>query len=174
MFDINNSKDFYTKLLADFDDFMDHRDSARHAMNCAITAHHMHDWVWNDYLKNDEAIRRRMGIEKDKNDFVKWIDDHSVWFSMVQEISNGSKHFGRQPPFETRRVTGYGTGGYGVGPYGVSYLIIDHGEDAGVHQFMNVPDLLEVVVRFWRDFFRNCSPFPDDIPKGKTKLMDEQ
>jgi hypothetical protein len=65
-------------------------------------------------------------------------------------------------------------GGYGVGPYGMSYLTIDHGEDAGVHRFMNVPDLLEVVVRFWRDFFRNYSPFRDDLPKGKTKLMDEQ
>lgn len=143
-------------------------------MNCAITAHHVHDWVWNDYLKNDEETRKRMGIEKDKNDFAKWIDNHSVWFGIVQEISNGSKHFGRRASFETRRVAGYGMGGYGVGSYGRPYLVIDHGEEAGVHQFMLVPDLLEVVVRFWRDFLRNYSPFRDELPKGKTNLMDEQ
>jgi hypothetical protein len=46
MFDINNSKDFYAKLVADFDDYMQNLDSARHAVNCAITAYHVHDWVW--------------------------------------------------------------------------------------------------------------------------------
>jgi len=174
MFDIANSKDFYAKLLADFDDFMDNPASARHAMNCAITAHHVHDWVWNDYLKNDQVTRSRMGLGKDKKEFINWIASRSVWFGMVQEISNGSKHFGRDAPFETRRITGYGMGPYGVGPYGHSYLLIDHGEEAGVHQFMTVAMLLEVVVRFWRDFFKSFSPYRDDLPKGKTKLMDEQ
>jgi hypothetical protein len=174
MFDINNSRDFYAKLLADFDDFMENADSARHAMNCAITAHHMHDWVWNDYLKNDAETRQRMGIKKEKDAFLRWIDEHSVWFSFIQNISNGSKHFGRKAPFETRRVSGYGMGGFGVGPYGASYLTIDNGEEAGVHRFMTIPILLEVVVRFWRDFFINYSPYRDGLPKGKTLLMDEQ
>lgn len=174
MFDIRNSRDFYAKLLSDFDDFMENRDSARHAMNCAITAHHMHDWVWNDYSKNDETTRKRIGISKDKNEFIKWIDANSIWFGMVQELSNGSKHFGRRASFETRRVAGYGMGGYGVGPYGNSYLEIDHGEGAGEHGFMVVADLLEVVIRFWRDFLRRYSPYRNDLPQGKTKLMDEK
>jgi len=174
MFDFRDSRDFYLKLLADFDDFMENQDSARHAMNCAITAHHMHDWVWNDFLKGDETTRKRMGISKDKTDFVRWIDANSIWFGMVQEISNGTKHFGRQPSFETRRVSGYGMGGYGVGPYGHSYLQIDLGENAGECRFMTVADLLEVVVRFWRDFLRGHSPYKRDLPQGKTKLMDEQ
>lgn len=115
-----------------------------------------------------------MGIPKDRDDFVRWINSQSVWFGMVQEISNGSKHFGRRSSFDTRRITGYGMGGYGVGPYGHSYLEIDHGEDAGEHRFMIVADLLEVVVRFWRDFLGRYSPYLSDLPKGKTKLMDEQ
>ncbi|HEY5063718.1 MAG TPA: hypothetical protein VIJ04_02645 [Xanthobacteraceae bacterium] len=173
MFDIRNSRDFYAKLLADFDDFMENQESARHAMNCAITAHHMHDWVWSDYLKSDEGIRNNMGIPKDKGDFSRWIDAHSVWFAIVQEISNGSKHFGRRSPVETRRVTGYGMGAYGVGPYGRSYLEVDLGEDAGEHRFMTVIDLLEVVVRFWRDFMRHYSPYRNELPRGQTRLMDE-
>jgi hypothetical protein len=160
--------------LADFDDFMENQDSARHAMNCAITAHHMHDWVWSDYLKSDETTRTAMGISKDKNEFIRWIDANSVWFGMVQEISNGSKHFGRQSSFETHRVSGYGVGAYGLGPYGIPYLVVDHGEGAGEDRFRTVADLLEVVVRFWRDFLRVHSPHKSDLPRGKTKLMDEQ
>lgn len=174
MFDIKNSRDFYVKLLADFDDLMENQDSTRHAMNCAITAHHMHDWIWNDYLKTDETTRRKMGISKDKNDFIKWVDAKSVWFGMVQELSNGSKHFGRRSSLETRRVAGYGMGGYGLGPYGHSYLEVDLGEGAGECRLMTVADLLEVVVRFWRDFLRHYSPYGSDLPRGKTKLMDEQ
>ena len=49
MFDIINSRDFYQKLLEDFDDYMVRQGSARHAMNCAITAHHMADWVWGRF-----------------------------------------------------------------------------------------------------------------------------
>jgi hypothetical protein len=66
MFDINNSRDFYAKLLADFDDFMESADSARHAMNCAITAHHVHDWVWSDYLKNDVVTANSWASESKK------------------------------------------------------------------------------------------------------------
>jgi hypothetical protein len=51
MFDINNSRDFYQKLLQDFDDYMEQQDSVRHAMNCAITAHHLADWIWGDFVK---------------------------------------------------------------------------------------------------------------------------
>ena len=53
MFDINNARDFYQK--EDFDDYMQRPDSARHAMNCAITAHHMADWVWGDFVKGDAS-----------------------------------------------------------------------------------------------------------------------
>jgi hypothetical protein len=95
MFDITNSRDFYQKLLEDFDDFMGQRDSARHAMNCAITAHHMADWVWGDFVKNGVALKAKLGI-KDKNDFTRWIDSQTVWYGPVQGISNGSKHFIRE------------------------------------------------------------------------------
>jgi hypothetical protein len=62
VFDIVNARDFYQKLLEDFDDFMRQPDSARHAMNCAITAHHMADWVWGDFVKSDAALKARLGV----------------------------------------------------------------------------------------------------------------
>ena len=79
---------------------------------------------------------------------------------------NGTKHFIRDQGFETMRVTGYGSGPYGVGPYGKGYLLIDYGEGAGEHRWMPAAHLLEVVVRFWRDFFKKYRP-GEDIPVSK-------
>jgi hypothetical protein len=53
MFDIITHRDSHAKLKADFDDFANEEDSARLALNCAITAYHLHEWVWGDWLKTD-------------------------------------------------------------------------------------------------------------------------
>ena len=86
---------------------MQHLDSARHAMNCAVTAHHMADWVWGDFVKGDAALKTNLGV-KDKNDFMAWIDGQTVWYGLVQSISNGSKHFIRDNAKGTQKVQGFG------------------------------------------------------------------
>ncbi len=59
------------------------------------------------------------------------------------------------------RIGGYGEGPFGLGPYGQGYLLIDYGEAAGEPRWQPAAGLLEVVVRFWRDFFRAYRPNPD-------------
>lgn len=169
MFDIINSCDFYQKLLEDFDDYMNRPDSARHAMNCAITAHHLADWVWGDFVKSDDQLKRTLGLRK-KEDFMAWIDSQTVWYGVVQSLSNGSKHFLRKEAENTRKIQGYGEGGWGQGPYGSSYLAIE----VSLTDPKNLPVsmLLEVVIRFWRDFFRLYAPY-HSLPTSQTKLSDE-
>jgi hypothetical protein len=172
MFDINNSRDYYAKLLADFDDFMGEQSSGRLALNCAITAYHMADWVWADWLKKDEIAKAKLNI-KNKDDFLACVDRAWPWFPTIQALANGTKHFGRKEDFEAVKVQGYGMGGYGVGPYGHSYLTIDYGDHGGEsnpHRFMNVVHMLEGTVRFWRDFLTHFGPF-EELPVGKTKLL---
>jgi len=53
-----------------------------------------------------------------------------------------------------------------VGKDGKGYLLIDLGEDAGEHRWLYTANLLEVVVRFWRDFFRLYLPLPE-LPISK-------
>jgi hypothetical protein len=60
MFDIKTSRDFYEKLLDDCYDFQQDESSARLAINCAITAYHMHEWVWGDWLKTDHATWKKL------------------------------------------------------------------------------------------------------------------
>jgi len=169
MFDITNSRDFYQKLLEEFDDFMQQLASSRHAMNFAITAHHMADWVWGDFVKGDPALKAKLGI-KTKDDFMAWIDTQTVWYRVVQGISNGSKHFIRENAKGTQKNEGWGMGGYGQGPYGQSHLAIAVSETEPKN--LEVSMLFEVVVRFWRDFLRLHGPYGQP-PKSKTKLSDE-
>ena len=168
LFDINNSRDFYQKLLEDFDDYMGNTGSARHAMNCAITAHHMHDWVWVDFLKRNIELRKRLGI-KSRNDFIKWIVEKSIWFSLVQGISNGSKHMQYDPALKAQHVGGWGVAKWDEHNWGQTHLVIDMGGDDPGSRYMHIATLLEVVVRFWRDFLRAYGPYPE-LPVGKTQL----
>lgn len=165
-FAIENSEDFYRMLIADFDEFCDDETSSRLAIHCAITAYHMVDWVWGDWLKNDAKTRSALGIDKSIDSFKQWIDDHSVWFAYVQGIANGSKHFAPHN-FGAEAIGGFGHGPFGFGTYGKPYLLVDLGSglpDDG--RFMSAASLLEVVVRFWRDFLRANRPNPDRVDSG--------
>ena len=175
MFDIENSADYYAMLVSDFDDFMEDQRSARKAIHCAITAYHLGEWVWHDWLKDQVDLKAKLGVTSEKS-FYKYLNDH-LWLLVLREIANGSKHF-RKQTFRTQHVQGYGAGPYGMGPYGTGYLMIDLGSateppedqfadlsdpneevfEAADTSYVGAAELLEVVVRFWRDFFRLHRP----------------
>ncbi|MGA0563776.1 hypothetical protein ACO2RV_15130 [Ancylobacter sp. VNQ12] len=162
MFNVVTAQDFYAMLVQDFDDFCAEQHSARKAIHCAITANHMADWVWGDWLSKDAAARSTMGIAgREKALFMAWIDQHCVWFRPLQDIANGSKHFSRVG-IGTSFVKGTGTSGHGM--FGIGYLMIDWGEGAVPEmRYQAVASLLEVVVRFWRDFLRLYRPDPNQV-----------
>jgi hypothetical protein len=62
MFDLVSVHDFYRMLIQDFDEFMEEPYSSRKAVHCAITAHHLADWVWHDKIERDPDLRARLGI----------------------------------------------------------------------------------------------------------------
>lgn len=156
MFDVESSADFYAMVVADFHEFHTEPQSARRAMHCAISAYHLHEWVWADWLKRNKSRRDELAIQS-REEFLRWIVRQSPWFEVIQSIANGSKHFSGRD-IETSKVGGYGMGPYGIGGYGTSYLLVDLGEGIGEARFQPAAHLLEVVVRFWRDFFRTHRP----------------
>lgn len=191
MFDIITARDFYAMLVEDFDDFIEEPHSARRALHCAITAYHMHDWVWADWLKEDNELRGRLGIGAKKSAFASWLIARSTWFQIVASVANGTKHFVADGGFESVRVVAapfafdqltagwdegswdqplawegpvrYVAGSMPVGPKGKGYLLFDLGAEAEQHRYQPVAHILEAVVRMWRDFFRAHRP-QDDIP----------
>jgi len=94
VFDIKNSRDFLEKLYQDYADFDNNRQSTRLAINSALTAYHLAEWVWGDWLKTDYATWKVLGI-RDEDTFKAWLDKNCFFFSVMQRIANGSKHFVR-------------------------------------------------------------------------------
>jgi hypothetical protein len=176
MFGITNALQFYQKLVQEFDDFCENQGSARHAMNFVITAYHLHEWIWKDYLKNDAARRQVMGIEKDFKAYREWLDSRSIWYAQMEPLANGSKHFrpASGPHISTVDVGSLNSFAFNEEAYndGYSYFVMDMGIHEGLPNIAPAGMLFEAVMRFWRDFLRAHSPYTE-LPKGRTKLSDE-
>lgn len=182
MFSIDTSRDFLAKLEADFAVYANEPGSGRLALNCAMTAYHMYEWVWGDWLKTDYKTWKALDIRDDKT-FLAWIDRACPWFPVVQGLTNGAKHFIRNQQFQAVRVSrppfmwdtpgcGFGEGCWnGPMPYvtdGTEFLLFDFGPEAGEHRWMPAAMLLEAVVRFWREFFEQYAPGPpSEGPAGR-------
>ena len=154
MFDVTDSESFYGMLVEDFEEFLSEQHSARRALHCAISAYHLHEWMWADWLKHDKATQARLNVH-DRNSFLSWICQHCIWFTWIRDLANGTKHSIRRLDFETHHVAATPLM---PGPQGGGYLMIDNGERTEPHRYMPVANLLEVVVRFWRDFFKAYRP----------------
>lgn len=172
MFDINTSRDFLGIVEANFADFEKEPGSSRLAINCALTAYHLHEWVWNDWLKNDDETRKLLRIDKEKDAFLRWIDCHCVWFQRIQELANGAKHV-RKMPFDAKRVSllpearglpnAGAEGSHWDGPMpfitgDTEVLLIDCGPADPEFQYLLVGQLLYVVLQFWRGFIERFAP----------------
>jgi hypothetical protein len=191
MFDLATCRDRFCALVEEYNEFMEEQHSARRAENCAIRASHLAECVWADWLKRDQSVKRALGV-KDQADFDAWVDRQCVWFSIIRELANGAKHFGRPMWFDTMKVTAapfafdqpsagldegawdrpirYVEGSIPVGPHGKGYLLIDLGEEADNHRWQPAANIIEVVVRFWRDFLRAYRP-EWDVPGSPHHLV---
>jgi hypothetical protein len=103
---------FSTSFKADYADFKSQPSSARRALNCIITAYHLHEWVWGDWLKADYATWKKLGI-RDRNSFQAWLDSSWPGFGVLKDLTNGAKHI-RKTYVDTERIAGYGSGPYGM------------------------------------------------------------
>jgi hypothetical protein len=181
MFDIVTSRDYLAKLEADFADFMKEPGSEQRAVNCAITAFHLHEWVWTDWLKADSARRQFFGAAT-KGDFVAAIVRACPWFLVMQEIANAAKHT-REPSFKTIRVSllpearnlpnAGAEDSHWDGPMpfltgDTEVLLIDNGPESEVHRWMLMGQLLYVVLQFWRQFFESYAPRPAEVSRSAS------
>ncbi|MCC8954394.1 hypothetical protein H8B02_13325 [Bradyrhizobium sp. Pear77] len=171
MFDIKNSKDFLEKLYEDYADYESNRKSARLAINAALTSYHLAEWVWGDWLKTDYATWRKLGI-RDEDTFKAWLDKECFYFPVMQRIANGSKHFVRSEQKSTLKSGGYGEGGYGAGGYGEASLQIEVINADGDSVWLDAQGLIEDVLIFWREFFKEYSPYKDDMPRHGHLMYD--
>ncbi|MGM4896874.1 hypothetical protein [Tardiphaga sp. 839_C3_N1_4] len=148
MFDIRNSVDYYGKMIEDYDDFAEQSRSTRHAINSATSLYHLHEWIWGDWLKDDEVTREKMGSVRRLGEFKVWLDQSEGWFPVVQGLTNGSKHFIPRG-LRTRSTGTYAEPGY-VEP-GYQQMLLEIETEPG--QWLEAIIVLEKVVMFWQSFF---------------------
>ena len=87
-YDIKNSFDFFKKLLDEREDLLKNPTSARFAINCAITAWQLHDWVYSERYNYSF-----MSQFKSKSDFRKYLYSKEIVFRTIHDLADGAKHY---------------------------------------------------------------------------------
>ncbi len=164
MFSITNATEFFAKVRADLAALEEKIDESGRAMNCILSAYHLHEWVWAHLVK--ATTPRTLGnmVVNDKSSFVAWLETACPHFLVLQQLTNGTKHCA--PVHSTKRIEGYGMGPYGIGPFGASYLLIDLGADiASPDRWLVASDMLRDIVDFWDRFFEQYGLKPNATEK---------
>jgi hypothetical protein len=150
-FDISSPEHFLAKLKEEQLALEHDLSSARHAINAALTAWHLTDWVWVHYLKSQERIRMRFGPDgRDLDAFKQYLRARCPALSTMHAVCTGSKHVhsGKSDVSTTVRHSGGFSSGFSKG-FDISRLkVVKH--DGSTHWF----DLeLREVVTFWESLF---------------------
>jgi len=114
------------------------------AINAVTFTYHLHEWLWAKVLKPQRPVAVRGTSVKSKGDWLKWLDANCPYFSLVQNLTNGTKHAN---PVASDRIEGFGVGPFGVGPWGMPYLLIDMGKGAS-NRYLVGSDVIEAAGTF--------------------------
>lgn len=147
-FEIKNSEDFYNKLREDVSEFMKDTLSSRIAINCAMTAWHLTEWVYHEYYPLNY---------KNEQEFQSSIKSICPALQTMKDVANGTKHSVLKYKPEVEK-TGIHNGDFDPADFSddfdVSRLIIIK-RDGTVLDFI---DELSTVLQYWETFFNPANP----------------
>jgi hypothetical protein len=159
-FSIRTARDFLAKLVDERNDFKNSIElSARHAINASMTAYHLHEWVWKEFVKRRRDLHQQWGLRnfqgKPNQRFFQYLVTQCPALDTAEKITNGTKHFD-----PSKIVTGEHEGAFSRDfsrDLDVSYLWIER-EDLKAPQEPHAPqqdaeDFLDELVTFWETFF---------------------
>lgn len=148
---LNSSADLFQKLLSDFDIFKVEFASAYKALDCALSAWHLTDWVFIEY---EQATHGSIGIMRDA--FIA----NCPSLKVMHDIATGAKHLTVSRPksdmaqnhisFEDWYPPVY------TATYGNDWLLIDF-KDGRIETMYG---LLVEVVDFWKFYFEAKTTIP--------------
>jgi hypothetical protein len=168
MFDIKNSADLYKKLLADSDDLHQDPSSARHAINCILTAYHLHEWVWADWLKKDHVTQSKLGI-RNKASFSNWLEKNVPGFIEAQALANGSKHFGvdrNATAVDTKKIQGaFAANAFYSNAFHTTTLKVEINR-RGNKVWIDALEFVDELLKFWGNFLQSYSPYRGEPAAG--------
>jgi len=150
-YDIKTSFDFFRKLLDEREDFLKTPSSARYAINCAITAWQLHDWVYAE--KNKYPF---MAQFKSKSEFRNYLYSKCD-FKTLHDLADGAKHYqliNRKTSIINTLVSSWKNLSKNSPTDDTTQLFftMEHGN---VGMTMSFDDLLYIITFFWYEFFKN-------------------
>jgi hypothetical protein len=144
-FEIRNSDDLLNKLKDDFNEFKNHQLSSRIAINCAMSAWHLTDWVFEEY-------NHKLGFEG-KGSFRASLTCDSL--TLMHDIANGSKHLKVSNP-----KSGISESRLHEGDFALEDFCRDDFNVSRLELFMNNGDTvdffyeIEKTVDFWQEYLK--------------------
>jgi hypothetical protein len=91
MFAITNSTEFFAKVRHELAALEEKIDDSGRAMNCILSAYHLHEWVWAHLLKATTPRTLASVVVNDKSSFVAWLETTCPHFLVLQQLTNGTK-----------------------------------------------------------------------------------
>lgn len=153
IFEIKNSKEFYEKLCAEFDDFDREHLNPRYAINAALTSWHLTDWTYQEFFKSDSRFQDSKENAKNISGLVKYqeyIKTQCSELEFMRQISNGSKHCKVNQDSRTEISQGdYSPYDYDRHDYDVPRFVILHDQ---TNEEIDFENLLVVTIKFWKEF----------------------
>ena len=147
-FGIKNSSDLLTKLIDEYIEFEDNILSSRLAINLAMTAWHLAEWVYHEFY----SIR-------DEEEYLKDLKKQCPSLKIMHDITNGSKHFKlREGTKKNTKVKStdksnndFARGDFALGDFEVEALIIKMKNDETKYFEIEI----KTVIDFWKEYFSN-------------------
>lgn len=160
---LNSSEDLFQKLLSDFDEFSRNLAFTYKAMDCALSAWHLTDWVYNEWKRSTYGHH---GDSKGLGDMRDNFYLSCPTLKVMHDITNGSKHLELKPGREKSNMAQSHTSFEDrVAPtisetFGDDWLLIDFQD--GTEETMYV--LVSEAVEFWRSYFGAKNLLPVSVP----------
>lgn len=143
-FTIKDSKDFLNKLIEDHFEYEKDVLSSRVAINCAMTAWHLIDWIYHEFKPNTVTLF----------EFQNELKTQCSSLKIMHDITKGSKHYRltRHKP-EVKRTDlhrGGFSSGFSLG-FNVSVLYIENEDGSNMHFESEIAK----VISFWQQYFKS-------------------
>ncbi len=151
-YEIKNSFDFFKKLLDEREDYLKDPASSRFALNVALTAWHLHEWIFEEY-KNLFISQGLLKLE----DFRNFLFQRCRELENFRDLADGSKHFTltRRDSTILKTELREADSHWGFNKKLETPTLIVVTTPASIGMQITFDDLLYVVSFFWYSFFRS-------------------
>jgi hypothetical protein len=147
-FNIKISIDFFNKLLEDYNEFLSDEISSRIALNCAMTAWHLTDWIYNEFNNMFHNQFPTLPL------FQQDIKRQCPSLQIMHDLANGSKHYllTRHQPIvkETNLHEGPFSREFSR-EFDTTTLEMELNDGTKIY----FEDEIEKVINFWRQYFQS-------------------